>query len=140
MDKLKDVADYWRKVKSGELPAPGPNEISITVCTLDGAVSRITALLVELEEKDKRVSDLEAIATEYASKFQKAQDAAKHLVIMNDSAQTEIANLKTLLATPVRLPTEHELHQVACSECAGNCLELVESTVRSACFKCVGDE
>ncbi|WP_261441970.1 hypothetical protein, partial [Serratia grimesii] len=36
-------------------------------------------------------------------KFQKAQDAAKHLIIMNDSAQAEIAHLKTLLATPVRL-------------------------------------
>ncbi|MGM1186185.1 hypothetical protein [Serratia liquefaciens] len=38
---LKDVADYWRKVKSGALPAPGPNEISITLSSLDGAIARI---------------------------------------------------------------------------------------------------
>ncbi len=61
-------------------------------------------LLAALEAKDKRIAELEAIATEYAGKFQKAQDAAKHLVIMNDSAQAEIVQLKTLLATPVRLP------------------------------------
>ncbi len=52
----------------------------------------------------QRIAELEAIATDYAGKFQKAQDAAKHLVIMNDSAQAEIAHLKALLATPVRLP------------------------------------
>lgn len=56
------------------------------------------------EAADQRIAELEAIATEYAGKFQKAQDAAKHLIIMNDSAQAEIAHLKTLLATPVRLP------------------------------------
>jgi hypothetical protein len=64
----------------------------------------VLALLAELEAKDKRIAELEAIATEYAGKFQKAQDAAKHLVIMNDSAQAEIVHLKELLATPVLLP------------------------------------
>lgn len=53
LSELKAVADYWHKVKSGELPAPGPNEISITACTLDGAVSRIAALLAELEASKK---------------------------------------------------------------------------------------
>lgn len=41
---LKDVADYWRKVKSGALPAPGPNEISITLSSLDGAIARISEM------------------------------------------------------------------------------------------------
>ncbi|WP_129544407.1 hypothetical protein [Serratia sp. 1D1416] len=54
--------------------------------------------------RDTRIAELESIATDYAGKFQKAQDAAKHLIIMNDSAQAEIAHLKALLATPVRLP------------------------------------
>lgn len=60
LSELKDVVDYWRKVKSGELPAPGLNEISITVCAFDEAVSRITALLAGLEAKDKRIAELEA--------------------------------------------------------------------------------
>lgn len=50
------------------------------------------------------------------------------------------SELRAKLATPVRLPTEHELHQVSCSECAGNCLELVESTVRAAGFTVEGNE
>ncbi|MGQ6276420.1 hypothetical protein ACUNDX_06730 [Serratia sp. IR-2025] len=58
----------------------------------------------ELSLSRDRIAELEAIATDYAGKFQKAQDAAKHLIIMNDSAQAEIARLKSLLATPVRLP------------------------------------
>lgn len=66
----------------------------------------VLALLAELEAKDKRIAELEVIATDYAGKFQKAQDAAKHLVIMGDSDKAEIAHLKELLATPVRLP-EH---------------------------------
>ncbi|WP_249339920.1 hypothetical protein [Serratia marcescens] len=161
----------------------------------------------ELEAKDERIGELEAIATEYAGKFQKAQDANKHLVIMSnddkkriaeleairaaaeklvrckgryhseqnyralaalfgvttpdlppvegdseaviaelraeleaeitnivDSHAETVAELRAKLATPVRLPSEHELRQVACSECAGNCLELVEGTVRAAGF------
>ncbi|MNH80840.1 hypothetical protein D3C73_331960 [compost metagenome] len=64
----------------------------------------VSALLAELEAKDKRIAELESMATDYAGKFQKAQDAAKHLIIMNDRAQAEIAHLKASLATPVRLP------------------------------------
>lgn len=58
----------------------------------------------------------------------------------NESIMMAIDALKERLATPVRLPTEHELHQVSCSECAGNCLELVERTLRAAGFKVEGDE
>ncbi|SUI52058.1 hypothetical protein [Serratia marcescens] len=57
-----------------------------------------------------------------------------------DSHAETVAELRAKLATPVRLPSEHELHQVACSECAGNCLELVEGTVRAAGFTVEGDE
>ncbi|HFD7741145.1 hypothetical protein [Serratia marcescens] len=56
-----------------------------------------------------------------------------------EAKDKRIAELEAKLATPVRLPTEHELHQVSCSECAGNCLELVENTVRAAGFKVKGD-
>ena len=58
--------------------------------------------------REKRIAELEAIATDYAGKFQKAQDAAKHLIIMNDRAQAEIAHLKASLATPVRLPNKND--------------------------------
>ncbi|CAI0959382.1 Uncharacterised protein [Serratia liquefaciens] len=91
---LKDVADYWRKVKSGELPAPGPNEISITVCTLDGAVSRIAALLAELEAKDKRIAELE---NDLGLKHIRAVEEA--LIFATDRN----SELEAKLATPVRL-------------------------------------
>ncbi|TXE26196.1 ead/Ea22-like family protein [Serratia marcescens] len=99
----------------------------------------VLALLAELEAKDERIGELEAIATEYAGKFQKAQDAAKHLIIMNDSAQAEIAHLKTLLATPVWLP------DVLFIKVSGSAVPVmhavrVKERVHSAGFKCVGDE
>lgn len=71
----------------------------------------VSALLAELEAKDKahrvhaarlisergvwreRVTELEAIAADYADKFQKAQDAAKHLIIMNDKDKKRITEL-----------------------------------------------
>ncbi|MCS4264993.1 hypothetical protein [Serratia sp. BIGb0163] len=97
-----------------------------------------SALLAELEEKEKRIAELEAIATDYAGKFQKAQDAAKHLIIMNDSAQVEIAHLKVMLATPVRLP---DAYQTSCSESEKYlCPVEVAEAIRAAGFKCVGDE
>lgn len=72
---------------------------------------------------DQRIAELEAEITN----------------IVDSHAET-VAELRAKLATPVRLPSEHELHQVACSECAGNCLELVEGTVRAAGFTVEGDE
>jgi hypothetical protein len=89
----------------------------------------------------QRMAELEAIATEYAGKFQKAQDAAKHLVIMNDSAQAEIAHLKTLLATPVRLSKtlwyEHDdlPHEIPVLE-----KKKVVAAIRAAGFTVEGDE
>ncbi|HFD3888007.1 hypothetical protein [Serratia nevei] len=89
----------------------------------------IIALLAELEAKDKRIGELEVIATEYAGKFQKAQDANKHLIIMSnddkkriaeleaeitnivDSHAETVAELRAKLATPVRLLGEMLPHE-----------------------------
>lgn len=70
----------------------------------------VSALLAELEAKDKRIGELEFIATEYAGKFQKAQDANKHLIIMSNDDKKRIAELEAKLATPVRLLGEMLLH------------------------------
>ncbi|MGP1086306.1 ead/Ea22-like family protein [Serratia sp. CY58181] len=85
----------------------------------------VLELLAELEAKDKRIAELEAIATDYAGKFQKAQDANKHLIIMSNDDKRRIADLEAegkvwasaatkhlaraeeaeqRLSTPVRLP------------------------------------
>nr|WP_314590011.1 hypothetical protein [uncultured Serratia sp.] len=100
------------------------------------ASADVLAVIAELEIKDKRIAELEAIATEYAGKFQKAQDAAKHLVIMNDSAQAEIAHLKTLLATPVRLPLP-EQQDITCVLLDKR---KVAAAIHAAGFKVEGDE
>lgn len=48
MDNLMAVADYWRKVKSGELPAPSQNDIDITIWTAEAAIKRIAELEARL--------------------------------------------------------------------------------------------
>ncbi|CAI2521432.1 ead/Ea22-like family protein [Serratia liquefaciens] len=53
----------------------------------------VLELLAERDADKKRITDLEAIATDYADKFQKAQDATKHLIIMNDKDKKRIAEL-----------------------------------------------
>ncbi|HCQ3717239.1 TPA: ead/Ea22-like family protein [Escherichia coli] len=45
------------------------------------------ALLDEREAQNKCIAELEKIATDYALKFQKAQDALKHVVLMRKSEQ-----------------------------------------------------
>ncbi|HGH7262946.1 TPA: hypothetical protein ACHQNL_002704 [Serratia marcescens] len=55
----------------------------------------VSALLAELEAKDERIGELEVIATEYAGKFQKAQDANKHLIIMSNDDKKRIAELES---------------------------------------------
>lgn len=143
LSELKDVADYWRKVKSGELPAPGPNEISITVCTLDAAVSRMAALLAELEAKDKRIADLEAgllnshhrliNTTQNCSEWErKAISNFEECATMSQ----RIEELQKRLATPVQLQSPWADH-------LGNRWLLEGTTadaIRAAGFKCVGDE
>lgn len=67
--------------------------------------AKITVLLAELEAKDKRIGELEFIATEYAGKFQKAQDALKYTAIMSDEDKKKIAELERILdgVTPVMI-------------------------------------
>ncbi|EMQ3633800.1 ead/Ea22-like family protein, partial [Escherichia coli H7] len=50
------------------------------------------ALLDEREAQNKRIAELEKIATDYALKFQKAQDALKHVVLMRKSEQEAAEN------------------------------------------------
>ncbi|EHJ8040093.1 ead/Ea22-like family protein [Escherichia coli] len=50
------------------------------------------ALLDEREAQNKRIAELEKIATDYALKFQKAQDALKHVVLMRKSEQEAADN------------------------------------------------
>lgn len=68
------------------------------------ASADVLAVFRELEAKDERIGELEVIATEYAGKFQKAQDANKHLIIISNDDKKRIAELEAKLATPVRLP------------------------------------
>lgn len=61
---MKDVASYWRKVKSGELPAPSQNDIDITIRTVEAAIRRIAELEALLERNKMRVEKLiELLAT-----------------------------------------------------------------------------
>ncbi|EOT6356530.1 ead/Ea22-like family protein, partial [Escherichia coli] len=43
----------------------------------------VLALLDWLETKDNRIAELEKIATDYALKFQKAQDALKYAALLH---------------------------------------------------------
>lgn len=76
------------------------DELFFRLCVPDVVLE----LLAELEAKDKRIGELEVIATDYAGKFQKAQDALKYAAIMSDEDKKKIAELEKRLATPVRLP------------------------------------
>lgn len=136
MDKLKDVADYWRKVKSGELPAPGPNEISITVCTLDGAVSRIAALLAELEAKDKRIEELGRANKSQDDHINQQQDRIDSLEKTNAGLGRGLAAAEKRLAIPVRLPTTSGRLGVAYTRVIPEVIE----AIRAAGFTVEGDE
>ncbi|CAB1223537.1 hypothetical protein I1A46_01700 [Serratia liquefaciens] len=148
LSELKAVVDYWRKVKSGELPAPGPNEISITVCTLDGAASRIAAMLADLEAKDKRIAELEqeptikhmrAVEGALISATDRASEWERKAISNFDECakmSQRIEELEKRLATPVRLQSPWE-------DNVGNRWLLEGTTadaIRAAGFKCVGDE
>lgn len=90
--------------------------------------------------RDTHIAELESIATDYAGKFQKAQDAAKHLIIMNDSAQAEIAHLKTLLATPVRLKKVDSSNVPFAGDGFNAAVDYCADAVRAAGFKVEGDK
>lgn len=101
------------------------------------------ALLVRGHDPESAEPALRMYSQEYVSALLADNEGMEQtLNVANDAIRLwkeRALAAEAKLATPVRLPTEHELHQVACSECAGNCLELVESTVRAAGFT-VGDE
>ena len=67
------------------------------------------------QELEKRVAELEAIATDYAGKFQKAQDANKHLIIMSNDDKRRIAELEERLKL-VREQRDNELRSNAILE------------------------
>ncbi|MGQ6532228.1 hypothetical protein ACUNEL_03970 [Serratia sp. IR-2025] len=100
----------------------------------------VSALLADLEAKDERIGELESIATEYADKFQKAQDANKHLIIMSNDDKKRIAELEAKLATPVRLPDirSDDYHETGWFQHMKYYRD-VERSIRAAGFA-VGDE
>lgn len=77
------------------------DELFFRLCVPDVVLE----LLAELEAKDERIGELEVIATEYAGKFQKAQDALKYTAIMSDEDKKKIAELERILdgVTPVMI-------------------------------------
>ncbi|EFO4443481.1 ead/Ea22-like family protein [Escherichia coli] len=66
----------------------------------------VLALLDEREAQNKCIAELEKIATDYALKFQKAQDALKHVVLMRKSeqeaAEKRIAELEAREIKPAK--------------------------------------
>lgn len=77
----------------------------------------VLALLDELEVKDSRVGELEAIATDYALKFQRTQDALKHQALLHKSqmeaAEKRIAELEAhpYLPQPLNIKDEYQNYE-----------------------------
>ncbi|EFH8334092.1 ead/Ea22-like family protein, partial [Escherichia coli] len=57
----------------------------------------VLALLDWLETKDNRIAELEKIATDYALKFQKAQDALKHAALLHSRTVQQTNNFTVSL-------------------------------------------
>lgn len=57
----------------------------------------VLALLDWLETKDNRIAELEKIATDYALKFQKAQDALKHAALLHSRTAQQTNNFAVSL-------------------------------------------
>ncbi|BEL75312.1 hypothetical protein [Serratia marcescens] len=106
------------------------------------ASADVLAVFRELEAKDERIGELEVIATEYAGKFQKAQDANKHLIIISNDDKKRIAELEAKLATPVRLPLLYSPDPWMSPDPDGTWLdkEDVKKSIRAAGFTVEGDE
>lgn len=113
----------------------------------------VSALLAELEAKDERIGELEVIATDYAGKFQKAQDANKHLIIMSNDDKKRIAELSRLLAhnierseaaeaklaTPVRLKKVDSSNVPYAGDGFNAAVDYCADRVRAAGFTVEGD-
>lgn len=82
------------------------------------------------DRAEKRVSELECIATDYGVKFQKAQDALKHLALLHKSqmeaAEKLIAELESRTVNLSKLSVGEVMHMSGFSRdyaegwCAGN--------------------
>ncbi len=82
------------------------------------------------DSAEKRVSELECIATDYGVKFQKAQDALKHLALLHKSqmeaAEKLIAELESRTVNLSKLSVGEVMHMSGFSRdyaegwCAGN--------------------
>ncbi|MCG5374457.1 hypothetical protein L7815_010975 [Serratia marcescens] len=154
LSELSKPVGYFTKQRDGNY---WPLSKSTAKMNMEPLYSQeyVSALLAELEAKDERIGELEVIATDYAGKFQKAQDANKHLIIMSNDDKKRIAELSRLLAhnierseaaeaklaTPVRLPNKNDdefwfdnVFQVAKFDRA------VERAIRAAGFTVEGDE
>ncbi|HIF6771862.1 TPA: hypothetical protein ACX37U_000616 [Serratia marcescens] len=126
-----------------------------TIARKDAAID---TFITEYDDAQKIIAELESIRADASQVFKEIgnelgcnPDNESIMMAIDDLKATQMTGplkdvlkrnieLEAKLATPVRLPSEHELRQVACSECAGNCLELVEGTVRAAGFTVEGDE
>ncbi|MBH3138801.1 hypothetical protein I5M99_18520 [Serratia marcescens] len=100
----------------------------------------VSALLAELEAKDKRIAELEAVKADASQVF---KEIGNELGCNpdNESIMMAIDTLKERLATPVRLPNKNDdefwfdsVFQVAKFDRA------VERAISAAGFKFVGDE
>ncbi|MDP8798279.1 hypothetical protein QZQ15_09770 [Serratia marcescens] len=133
-----EYADWYLEHGSTAAPLYSQEYVSALLAELEfekqnnaGVAGMIEDYETKLEAKDERIGELEAIATDYAGKFQKAQDANKHLIIMSNDDKRRIAELDAhnecllkknadltqqniklgeRLATPVRLLGEMLLH------------------------------
>lgn len=101
--KDADAVDAWDEATAGFSSLINDNAMEIIIVLLAKLESK-SAYAADwchsakkrkdlLDDANKRIAELEAIATDYADKFQKAQDAAKHLIIMNDKDKKRITEL-----------------------------------------------
>lgn len=84
-----DVSDPDVLALLDELEHYKSREERVTKLVMDNSTSW-DALYKKLEAAEKRIAELEEIATDYGIKFQKAQDALKHQALLHKS-QMEVA-------------------------------------------------
>lgn len=127
MDNLKATADYWRKVKSGELPAPSPNDMDFTIWTAEAAIRRIA----ELEAKTAMSM---GVGSGDGSLFQHGDcdsiKAAQTIVIESESLRAKLATPDGYCIMPMTLTAANGAkgalsgefkvsRTVRCHECGG---------------------
>lgn len=135
-EEVQSELDSW---KNGSVGIPDGYSVSALY-----SQEYVSALLAERDSNQQNyqnaMEELRIERSQRQAADQRLAELEAEITNIVDSHAETVAELRAKLATPVRLPSEHELRQVACSECAGNCLELVEGTVRAAGFTVEGDE